>query len=98
MTSMVGTALPPARDGNARPFPRCGTDLEFVRQPFGAAQSETEARPRGISVRHRQFHIGNAWPAIFENQAQSLACAVVQGLETDRTAAAMDQRVARQFA
>src|ERR1700761_4683489 len=89
-------------------FPTCDTDFgafagfrddrKFVAEPLGAAEAEPHALAGGEAVLERLFDIGNAGAPVPEGEAHAAAAALFDESGCHFAAAAVIQRVARQFA
>src|SRR5688572_3587498 len=88
----------PARDADARALSGPRVDFELVRQPFCAAQPESQAGARGIAVSQCNVDIRDAGALVDKCQAQTFPAAFVERLDDDFTPPAMEYRVAREFA
>ena len=72
--------------------------MKIVDEPFGAWQSHSHSSAGCVSVLHRQIDNRNAWPVVLERHSQSLPIGLLHDLQTHHAAAAVHDRVARQFA
>src|SRR5690606_35652655 len=63
-----------------------------------AAQAEAEAVSRSIAVGHCELDVGDARSLVFEGESQALSGALLESLQTHRSATTVIHGVAGQFA
>ena len=80
------------------PFAGRGLDVEVVREPARAAQTEPQPSARRVAVLHRQLDVRDAGAVVVEGQTEAAAPEVPRPLDGDRAAAAVLDGVARQLA
>jgi hypothetical protein len=88
----------PPDDTYTRPPSRAGFDLELVRQPPGAAQTQTQAVAGRIPVSQRQLDVGYTGAVILEGELQASMGCVAEGFHPHRAASTVAYRIARQLA
>src|SRR4051794_9936411 len=90
MITSFPTGKPDGRPGAGR-----GLDREVVAQPARAAEPEPEPAAARVAVAQRALDVENAGPAVGEAEPQAVAPAVLERLEDQLAAAAVDHGVAR---
>src|SRR5258706_10361623 len=85
----------PTGQSDGRPGARFGFDGEVVDQAARAAEPEPEPAAARVAVAQRAVDVGDAGPAVGEAEPQAVATMILERLEEQLAAAAVDHGVPR---
>src|SRR5438105_3501271 len=89
--------LLPSDYGDLGPFSHARNHFEFIHQPLGASEAESQTRTSSKTVPQSKLNIRDTRAFVLERQPNSKARSI-QRRQLHRSSAAMQQRIARQFA